>query len=223
MPRCSARASCARSSCCRASSLAAAVPQELRQLLERLQLGVAHAVAGERVDGVREQLLGLGVAPLRGAHDAERHPRRPDRQLILGADGLDRLQREPLRLVDLAARHENLREEALRLAEVPAVADVLERPHRLAQDRLRLVGAPARAEQPAEVHLRRADARDVADVGVELDQLAVAALGFVPAALDLAQPGLRPESGRTGADAAALLRELGRLAGERSPPLRRRA
>src|SRR5215213_6096438 len=96
-----------------------------------------------------------------------------------------------------------------------AIAHLLERPHRLAQDRLRFVRAAAGGEQPAEVHLRRCQAADVADVRVELDQLSVTALRLVPAALDLAQPCLCAESGCSRTDAAALLRELGRLARER--------
>ncbi len=59
------------------------------------------------------------------------------------------------------------------------------------------------------------DTRDVADVAVQLDQLVVAPLRVVPLTLDLAQPRLRAERRGARTDAAALLRELGRLARER--------
>ena len=81
--------------------VATAVAEELDELPEREPLGRAEVIHREPFDGLDHQLLGLVVAPLRRAHEPERELRRRDGDAILGADGHSRLEREPLRFVEL--------------------------------------------------------------------------------------------------------------------------
>src|SRR6266498_516906 len=177
--------------------------QEQDKLFERLELREPQPVLDEGFDGLPEELLRLFIPALGGADEAERHSSRPDRELVLGPDRLDRLQRKALGLVDLSARDERLGEEALRLAEVTTVSHPLERAHCIAQHGLGLFVAPDPLQQAPKVDLRGARPRDVADVGVELEQLVVAALRRLVPALDLVEPCLRAERGGACANAAA--------------------
>src|ERR687886_553231 len=93
--------------------LAAALLQELRERPQRLDR--EQLERRRRVDGLTHQLLGLLVAALCGADDAQGHRRRDQRRRVLWADRLQGAQGQPLRLLDAARTDEELRQAALDL------------------------------------------------------------------------------------------------------------
>ena len=100
---------------------AATLAQEARERRQQLAPDQVQLLALDDRDRLAQQLLGLLVAALGGAHDPERHPRRRARDRVVRADRLARLERVPLGLVDLPAHDQHLREPALALAERAAV------------------------------------------------------------------------------------------------------
>src|SRR5215210_6618871 len=173
----------------------------------------------DRLVRLPQQLLGLLVLALRGAHQAERHRRRGERAHVVWADGLPRGQREALRLVYAALLEQELRERALRLAQRRAVLERRQDPDRLAEEALgaRQVALVARrpggevqrpAERPSRTGLDQVLARRL-ERGVRVVELA-------PLQVQLPREAQRPAA-RFGA--AALLGEQDRLLDERRGPV----
>lgn len=93
-----------------------------------------------RAERFAQQRLRLFAPALGRAHEAERHARRRERGDVVRADGLHRLDGVALGLVDVALADEDLREQALTLAEVGPVAERREHPDRLSNVALCPVG-----------------------------------------------------------------------------------
>ena len=102
------------------------------------------------------------VTSLCSADGGQREPRGRAHSTSLGADGLARLERVPLGLVDPALLDEHLGEAALRLAERAAILDRPQDANCITQQTLGLLGVPAAGRNPRE-RSRDAGARHQSD------------------------------------------------------------
>ena len=202
--------SASRSSSAARLLVAAAVAQEPRVRRERLGLGVAVVGGGERVDRVPQQELGLVVAPLRRAHEAEHHAHVRPRHRVLHPHGLDGGERPALGLLDVALRQDELGERPLRLDHLRALLQREERADRLADDLLGAVGVPALPDGQALELLRPPRVGRRADLVEQLarrTELALRVVEAAPAQVDRAPDAGDPRGGR---QAAARHRQPGR-------------
>jgi len=168
--------------------VAAAVAEEAGEAGQQLEPDVAKLGPVDDVERLAEQLLGLVVAALRAPHDRERHPGRRTRALVVRPDGLARLERVPLRLVELPLRGEQLREPALALAERSAVLQRLEDADRVGFQPLgaRELALPPR--DPRERVVLRSDAPGGTRLLVQRPRLLERRLRLVEQAADREQP-----------------------------------
>src|SRR5581483_976445 len=161
--------------------LAAPVAQELLEPPQDPDLEAAEARGADELERLDQQLLGLLVLPLRRADEPERHRRRRSRAEVVLADGLDRLERKPLRLVEAARADQHLRERTLALAERTAILERLQELDRLPQATLRLGVVSAQLGRPGERVQRASHHPGIADLGEEvlrLFELLLAELGL---------------------------------------------
>ena len=160
-------------------------------------------------DGRAEQLLGLVVASL-GARMIASAVSAKIWQLVSSGTACARLEREPLRLVDLAEIGQRRRERCLVVGHEPAVPARRGDAERLAEQLLRALEVTPRPREPAELEQRSREHRLHAELLGGLATSSIIGLGRVELALHLQEAGVRQRRADASAHAAALARELER-------------